>query len=315
MTKCLLKLNLKSVKVIESPKLIKFKDKILMLFPYSVEVEKKNITIKKQFVDFVNASKSEILNNPEYHGLDIMFMGHFGVKGAYLNKYSVDDKSEQKLFVNDNENDISVSDLDSIGAKYVVLGDYHKHQILPTNNCLAMYTGSIERTDITEANDKKGFLVYDSDKEEVDKYGKFTFIEYPNTRPMIDLVGNLQDIHKAIDNLGDNSKGAIVRLTVKGTSQEIIEFDIGQHELMKKLNQKIDPIYTKKQNKMVNKEMKKQAEEVEKNINAEGHITSSEVIDVVKDILIEREKNADEIKEIVSIAENVFEIARLKMKV
>ena len=61
--------------------------------------------------------------------------------------------------------------------------------------------------------------------------------------------------------------------------------------------------------------MKKQAEEVEKNINAEGHITSSEVIDVVKDILIERERNADEIKELVSIAENVFEIARLKMKV
>lgn len=309
----LLKLNLKNIKVIENPQTIKFKDKLLMLFPYSVDVEKKNITIKEQFNQFVAKTKEQIINTEDWHNLDVIFLGHFGVKGAYVNKYNTD--GGQKLVLNENDHDISVADLDTIGAKYVLLGDYHKHQILPTSNCLAMYPGSIERTDMSEANDKKGFVFYDSEKEVNDKYEKFTFVEYPNTRPMIDLVGNLQDIYKTIDKLGSESKGAIVRLTVKGSAQEIVEFDIGQHELIKKLNAKIEPAYTKKQNKMVDNDRNKKVEEIEKKISSEGHITSSEVIDVVKDTLSERESNKEELRELVNIAENVYEVAQLKMKV
>ena len=49
----LLKLNLKNIKVVENPQSVKFKDKLLLLFPYSVDVERKIITIKEQFKQFV----------------------------------------------------------------------------------------------------------------------------------------------------------------------------------------------------------------------------------------------------------------------
>ena len=43
-------LRLKHVKVIETPKLVAFKDKLLMLFPYSFEVEQEKVKLETNFI-------------------------------------------------------------------------------------------------------------------------------------------------------------------------------------------------------------------------------------------------------------------------
>ena len=115
--------------------------------------------------------------------------------------------------------------------------------------------------------------------------------------------------------MNDSHKGAIVRITVKGNSQEIVEFDIGQQEVMKALNSKISPAYTKKRNKVVDVETKKKAEEVENKISKEGHVSSGEVLDIVKEILSERSPDEEERNQLFSLADEIFESAKLKLKV
>lgn len=299
-------LGLKSVKVIESPETIIFKDIVFLLFPYSVEVEKKKFTIKEQFNSFIAEAKIKLANE-EYKNKTVVFAGHFGVRGAFLNKYT-DKNNQEKKTINKSEKDISIDDLDNIGAECVFLGDYHKYQVLPTKNCLALYPGSIEKSDLSESNDKKGFVTYDTILK------KHEFIEYPNVRPMIDISGNLKEINEQIDRLGDDSKGAIIRITAKGNLQEISEYEIAQHEVSKKLKNKVDPIYIKSRNKIVDLETEKKAQIVEKEIQENGHITEKEVIDVVKSMISGIEQDEEECKILCELAEDIYKTAQMNKR-
>ena len=161
-----------NIEVIEEPTLKVFGDKVLMLFPYSIKVERNEISIKDQFNEFVASCKKQIETEEKYQGKDVLFFGHFGVKGAVQKQYTdaVDEHlltnattTKKKNRVNLSPNDISVDDLETINAKYIFLGDYHQHQVLPVKNSVAMYAGSIERTDMSEHNQSKGYVVYDDD--------------------------------------------------------------------------------------------------------------------------------------------------------
>jgi DNA repair protein SbcD/Mre11 len=152
-------LGLKHVKVIEEPKLTLFKDKALMLFPYSLAVEKKEITIKDQFYKFVTSSRKLMILNPNFKDKGILFFGHFPVNGAIKNSYDDDDINdiaganpevvEKKMVYNHNDSDISLADLDTIGASHIFLGDFHKHQELNTKTP-AYYIGSPEKCNFSE---------------------------------------------------------------------------------------------------------------------------------------------------------------------
>ena len=301
------KLGLKTARVIQSPDILAFRDVVFMLFPYSIEVEKKIVTIKEQFNAFIAESKIKLADEA-YKGKSVIFTGHFGVRGACLNSF-IDKKNEIKKTINKSEKDISVDDLDTIGAEGVFLGDYHKYQVLPTKNCLALYPGSIEKTDLSETNDKKGFVVYDTILK------KHEFVEYPNVRPMLDISGNVKEINEQIDKLGDESKGAIIRITAKGNLQDISDYEIAQHEISKKLKNKIDPIYVKSRNKLIDEETAKKAEIIEKEIADNGHITETEVIDIVKNMISDVEQDPEEFKILCELAEDIYKTTQMNRKV
>ena len=307
-------LNLKSIKVVENPKMIEFKGTLLMIFPYSLDVEQNKITIKKQFHDFVADCKVKI-ENKGMQDKEVLFFGHFGVKGASISEYETKNavakiaNKTKRSFINDNGKDISLEDLDSIGAKYAFLGDYHKHQILATKSVKAMYTGSIEKSDMSEIDQKKGFVVYDSEMAESPRMGTCKFIEYPNCRPMIELKGTLLEMHEQLNALDTSDKkydAAIVKIAFVGDSVQLSSFAEGLEGLKREIKQEANPVHMFHTQKVANIEESEEASSIEQEIMDRGNLTNDDVLDVVSAMICERESDEDEQKVLLALAEDIY---------
>jgi len=298
----LLELPIDGVRVIDKPIITKFDSIRLLLFPYPMQAAQNRLSIRAMYYSFLDYAKPKIK-----HGEDVILIGHFGVKGAIKKSYIDVDKSQQSV-VNMDESDVSIKDLVSSGASHVILGDYHKHQVLSAGSeCHAMYTGSVERTDITEANQDKGFIVFDSENDIIDGYGKCRFIPYPNTRPMIDMKGSIAELEKSLEQLTDKDEGAIVRVTFTSTTDDIAKIDLARHEFEKKLRSKIKPVIVRSETNICNKDEARKAHEMEEHLMQEGHMTRNDVIDVVSNIVKEREKDNNERKLILTMAHEIYE--------
>lgn len=90
-----------------------------------------------------------ILDNVDT-SIPTIFLGHLTIKGALLNDWLIEDK---EIYI---ESDKFKKD----GVLAVILGHLHKFQILEEKP-LMFYTGSSERIDFNEENQKKGFVVLD----------------------------------------------------------------------------------------------------------------------------------------------------------
>lgn len=292
-------LGIKGIKIIDEPSIMKFKDYVFLLFPHSLTMEQKKITIVEQFNKFIESAKEKIKDIDKDK---ILFFGHFGVSGGKMSG-GVENKRLDS---------ISVADLDNIGASHVFLGDYHHHQFLSTKKCYSLYTGSIERTDMDEANDDKGFVVYDSSVNEMDGYGKSHFIVYPNVRPMIEIQGNLNEINRAIDMIGEEYKNAIVKIVFSGKREELDSFEICRNELQKRIFNKIDPIHIRMSSNVVDENENLIATQMEKEIIDKGHVSSTDVLPIVFEILEEREKDEQELIILKNNAEEIYKQAMEK---
>jgi exonuclease SbcD len=308
-------LGLKSIRIVDMPMIVTYKDTQLFLFPYSLDVEQKKKTIKEDFLDFVKEISAKKNEKPS------IFFGHFGVRGASINQYSgdSDDDDDDDIFTdtttthvkeykNRNPNDIDCDDLDSIGAEYVILGDYHKHQILDTKKCIAMYPGSIEKTSFAEVNQKKGFILYDSESTPQNKMGKCSFIEYPNCRPMLELKGNFADVKDAFKKI-DCSKyqDAIVKLRFTGTPSELIDFSAGMEALKKEIREKINPIHIYFINKSKDEKQEEEATKLEQDIMENGQLSNDDVKEVVKEVIRERVKDEKEMALTFDLADEIYQ--------
>lgn len=297
-------LNLKHIKVIEQPKIIKYKDIQLLMFPYSLDIERGLVTIKEEFIKFKK------LFEEKNDGSEAIFFGHFGVKGASLSEYNIKRGKDIKIkgdFLNDSDVDVSCEDLDNLGAKYCILGDYHKGQILETNKCRAMYTGSIEKTDFSEIDQKKGFVVYDSEAKEDGKFGKCKFIEYPNCRPMLELNGNLMTMQAqfAKQNYANLQK-SIVKFKFEGTTEESTTFYLGFRNFKQEIVEKINPVYMIHEKKIKNPKMEEECTALQKEIAEKGQIESDDVLAILKEMIDEREKNEEEKTLLKSIITDIY---------
>lgn len=303
-------LNLNNITIIEEPTFMEYNDKVFMLFPYSLKVERDEISIKQQFDEFMQLSKDKITQNPKYKDRVKIFFGHFGVKGATLKTYG-DGDSKNKKYVNSSSKDISIVDLDELEANYVFLGDYHKHQILPTKNNIAMYTGSIEKTDISELDQSKGYIVYDDENESDEKMGKARFVEYMKCRPMIDLQGDISQIYSQFNKIDYNKhKGAIVRIKFTGDKSKLLDFSVALDEFKKTINHKVDPVYIyTEQDVEESKETedKRKATELEIEILGHGHLNEELVLKVVEELISEKEHDSAEQQELIRIARNIYQ--------
>lgn len=317
--KDLQELQLKSVKIYDQPStLILSKSNIkLLLFPYSLDIEQKKITLKEAFNQFVEKVQEEDDGTPA------IFFGHFGVRGGKLNEYEIEKANailgdileeseevttEKHSFINTNPNDVSLDDLDRIPAEYVFLGDYHEHQVLGTSKCIAMYPGSVEKTDFSEVDQKKGFVMYDSEAEPKGKMGKSQFVEYPHCRPMKEFKGNFAEIKKQFAKLDPSEyQEAVVKIHFEGTSEELLDFSIGLEPFKKEIRKALNPIHICHVQKVRNKDQEAVVSKLEQEILDKGHMETDDVIAIVKEVVREQVEDKEEQEATIALAIEIAE--------
>ncbi len=168
----------------------------------------------------------------------VVLVGHFLVEGATLSPWQ---HGASTHFL---EPTISVSDLQRGPWDYVALGHLHRYQVLSAGSQPPIvYCGSIDRIDIAEAGEARGFVMADVGK------GRATheFVEIDVCRPMLDIfleVGSEKPTGTVIEALrGYNVEGAIVRLTVACEGGRRGGVDEGQVRAAMKAAQDVSLVY------------------------------------------------------------------------
>ena len=311
------KLGLGELKVIDQFYIEDFENYRLVFMPYSLDIEQKKTTVRGEFQNVLNKIKSEPSPYP------LIFFGHFGVKRAILNSYykNPDDKTTTTPTLIKKENnaddtpyfsrraeDVECEWLDDLGAEYIFLGDFHKHQILNIKTH-GFYVGSIEKGDMNEIKQPKGFMVFDSEGETIKDYGKSRFIEYPNCRPMLEIRGTIQEIRNKFGSL-DYSKymESIVKLVFFGNKRDFLDFASGIESLKKEIQEKLNPIHIFTHNPHPHdKNEEEKISELTKEIMEKGHITDEDVLTVIKEMITETVKDKEEQSKVSELAVEIYQ--------
>lgn len=303
-------LGLKNIKVIESPTILTYKGVKLLMLPYSTKVEQKKITMKEEFNNFLK----EIGEKDD--GTPSIFFGHFSVQGAKMNEYDdplkiatgENKELSKKDFINRNPHDIGLKDLDDIGAEYVFLGDFHQFQILKTKKCVALYGGTLEKSDFSEVDQKKGFVFYDSEASEEGNLHKCRFIENTNCRPVLELGGKFDEIKEQYAKI-DKSKyqEAMVKLKFKGSDNELLAFSSGLDAFKKDMIEEINPIYFASTQDVKRKEIEEEASKLEEEIKEKGHIDTEDIMPIVMEALVERIEDEKEAQATIDLGSEIYD--------
>ncbi|MBI2872267.1 MAG: exonuclease SbcCD subunit D [Chloroflexi bacterium] len=143
--------------------------------------------------------------------LPAVLSGHVSVSGARLS-------SEQNLMLG-HDHQLLLGSVANPAFDYVALGHIHRHQVL-SHNPLTAYSGSLQRVDFSEEEDKKGFCVVDLDptRPRGERVNSFDFLEV-QARPFLTVAVEVkpgQDPTEAtLQAIGSRYlDGAIVRVRV-----------------------------------------------------------------------------------------------------
>jgi len=312
-------LKLKNLIVYDKPDIKEFRNYNLLIFPYSLDIERKNITIQDEFAKFVERVKALPKDVPK------LFFGHFGIRGAQLNNYTDDEemarayltmeKAKTKAYMNYNERDLTPEDLEKLEAKYIFMGDFHNFQFINVKNTITMYAGSLEKNNFNEADKRKGFIIFDDELSEDSTMGQTRFIENPCCRPMLEIFGNFDEIKEKFTKLDHSQyQGAVVKLSCIGTRQDFVTFIAGLNDFKKEIVSKIHAVY------ILHKRIPKESADtksmslVEKEMEEKEHLEEADVLDVVKEIISETTKDETEIKAMLELVSDIYKKAKEKNK-
>jgi DNA repair exonuclease SbcCD nuclease subunit len=329
-------LKLNNIKIVSSPSIESFGNNSeyvrLLLFPYSLDIERGIKTIKGEFNSFLD--KARECGKIDYPTL---FFGHFPVCGGIMNRYNpgedenilmplqiqpetetdttatLTNEEHQEAYKNRNENDIGFSDLDELSAlnvEYVFLGDFHEYQFVDTKKCRTWYCGSLEKNSFNEKKHVKSFMVYDSKTMPDSKMGLCKIVAYPNCRPMIDLSGNIVKMREQFNKVDlDKNQDAIVRLNFEGTDEERAEFMVNLEEFKKEIISKVKAIHIYHSiapSKVNRKDISDVLAKIEQSVQDKGHMEAIDVIEVVKEMITERVSDETERKETSELAMEIY---------
>jgi DNA repair exonuclease SbcCD nuclease subunit len=188
----------KDVKIVDKVVYESKEDFLAAYVPHTFEIEHR----EKTFRDYIAEVKAKL------DGIDrskkFILYGHFGVCGSMQND------SHQ----NTNPDDVTIPQLEALKPDAIFLGHYHKRQKL-SDKADIYYVGSHERHDFSEANQEKGFAIYDTSD------GSLEFVDNCNTRDMIEISGHsVEDLEEKLD--GVNLDGKIVRVRCNGDKGESV---------------------------------------------------------------------------------------------
>jgi hypothetical protein len=160
---------------------------------------------------------------------------------------------------------------------------------------------------MSECDQIKGHVVYDDDNGSDPTMGKVRFVEYPKCRPMIDLRGNSQELLKAVGNLPTKGvRGAVVRITFVGTHKELTDFSAILDDLQKQIKNKVHPVHMYAEQKVTDDVEKAEVSKIEEELIDKGHLNEELVLKVVEEMIIEKEDDPEEQRELIGIAKDIY---------
>jgi len=178
----------------------------IMIGNHDTNLEASTLDEFKKF-DIKNVSLHRVPYILEYEGIKIYY-DHAMVEGAKL--------GPTDLMLNVRES-IPLDTLVKNNCDFYVFGHIHKAQMIRKTPFIG-YTGSIERVDFAERNENKHIFMINPKTKEFG-YKKLLI------RPMIQLD---IDLDKVNDNIYPVVTDAIVKVTIKGTKEQINKFNEGQ---------------------------------------------------------------------------------------
>lgn len=156
----------------------------------------------------------DIVNNIDY-SLPVIFIGHMAIKNAMFNDWTIADKEEN----------IDMEIFNKPNVLAVILGHFHKHQILKKSP-LIFYTGSPQPIDFSEEKQDKGFVVLDTDDIENYEFIKLEHQKFLTINVELKETDDINTVLKAIDKNKSKIKNSIVRIALSGEKIPINEQEI-----------------------------------------------------------------------------------------
>jgi DNA repair exonuclease SbcCD nuclease subunit len=247
---------------------------LFLLLPHTEEIERQEIGLRESLLNNIALWREDVALAKQ-QGRKVFFCGHFGVLGAKANDgYS-----------NREQASVRIEDLESIGADYIYLGDYHVFQILKTNpSVLAMYPGSLERTNFLDMEAPKGFLVHDDSPLSIGQdigIPNVRFIENPHVRPMYIVRGSLEQIQERVDAIKGNVKDAVIKIDFVGEEKEYRQFTAIEDQIKDVLEKSGDAKLVRCEKRMVNTAQQLRAEALKSEIKTKAEIGWADIFEIL----------------------------------
>ncbi len=236
------------------------------------------------FTDVIYAMANEL---PEE--IPKVFMGHLTVHGCSIGAY-------RGVALMSDEIQILPATLAHSGYDYVALGHIHQHQNLsPRKEVPVVYSGSIDRVDFGEVDERKGFVIAEIQKGGAD----FEFHPIP-VREFVDIyveydenVELTERVRKEIQK--ENVIDAIVRVRYVATDEESQSLDAKAiHQELQVAHYKIGFIRIPK-DKPAARRSTTLSQDVQLVDALEAYISEREELKEEKDALIEKAKEIDQV--------------------
>ena len=247
---------------------------LFLILPHTEAIERQEIELRESLIEQTALWRPDIAKAKQ-EGRKVFFCGHFGVLGAKANDG----------YAYKEQDSVRIEDLEAIGADYVYLGDFHVFQILKTNpDVLAMYTGSLERTNFLDMESAKGFIVHGSDPIAIGQdigFPNIRFVENPYVRPMYIVRGSLEQIRERVDAIKSNVKDAVIKIDFVGEEQEYRDFVAIEDQLKDALEKDGAAKLVRCEKRMVNTAQKLRAAALKTEIESKAEIGWTDISEIL----------------------------------
>lgn len=275
---------------------------LFILMPHTEQVERQEVELRASLLENAQLWRPEVIKAHQ-EGRKVFFCGHFGIYGAEANDG----------YTNNDQSSVMIQDIESLGADYAYLGDYHIFQTLKTNpSVVAMYTGSLERTNFSDMESPKGFILHSN--EPIQGYGitgfpNIKFVENPNVRPMYLVKGSLNQIQERVEAIKSNVKDAVIKIDFVGEEQEYRDFTILEDQLKDALEKDGSAKLVRCEKRMVNTEQKKRSEALKVELSEKDDVNWNDISEIVnssiESTIVDPIERAEILKEAKDIMQSV----------
>ena len=151
-----------------------------------------NMEISEQLIQIAGGLRAKMSEDSAIK--KTVLVGHWSIQGSITSS----GRSMERT-VNGVEVVLPLGDLVSQGWDAILFGHIHKPQVLSENAPFVAYSGCVQRINIGEANDKRGFFIYDTVHDEHE------FIEIPSIEMKVfrSNIGSSEDVDLLMKEIQD----------------------------------------------------------------------------------------------------------------